>query len=243
MNTQRTQVKGNYQIMCNSGTGTKPRIAIFTLIELLVVIAIIAILAAMLLPALSKARTAAHTTNCSNNFKQIGQGLYMYCADYNDWIPNLCWGNQTAWRDFTMLAHYTGGIGKVKKMVSGASYYYPSVFNCTAAPDSGLRVAVAHDWGAYNYICSKAINNYSLYKDIGGWRVRGNLLTRYKCPSTTIYNTDAATGNFVIENIPAHISYIFFHPNHRANTLMMDGHVESLSQSQLSQPRYWNPNL
>jgi len=74
---------------CGSRTGSERPAAhcAFTLIELLVVIAIIAVLAAMLLPALSRAKARAQAATCMNNAKQLMNAMHMYTYDNSDFFP------------------------------------------------------------------------------------------------------------------------------------------------------------
>jgi prepilin-type N-terminal cleavage/methylation domain-containing protein/prepilin-type processing-associated H-X9-DG protein len=68
-------------------TSHESRVTAFTLIELLVVVAILSVLAAILLPALQKAREQSRRALCASNLRQIGVAMHLYCDDWNDHFP------------------------------------------------------------------------------------------------------------------------------------------------------------
>lgn len=211
-----------------------PRRKVFTLIELLVVIAIIAILAAMLLPALSRAREKGKEIACRSNIKQISLGLMGYATDFNSYLPP------------TRVDPTPNQFYQWMNYVNDNYIFNVSVQCCPTftmgkgyrTGFDGFRFYSGGAWGSGKETYASNSYGYNLALSSAYIQTRPYRLAAFIDPSRTMIVTEcwfapADLGDssvYVIKPFPyvsGNISYS--HNNGRtANALYVDGHADSV---------------
>ncbi len=194
----------------------------FTLIELLLVIAIIAILAAMLLPALNRARALAKNIKCAGNLKQIGLYMNLYANDFKQHYP----------KDFADTSNVT------------TSNWAIILWSETIQPrksDTSPQIEQSHSRLFWCPLISKwPFRSYGMNAFMSGIAVSSIRNPSQKLLLADSGVSEGAWAMSITHNTwdGAHREIDFRHPGHRANVDFVDGHVESRRNTEML--RTWN---
>lgn len=218
----------------------------FTLIELLVVIAIIAILAALIFPALARARASANKTACISNLRQIGMGITMYMADHDDIFPYAVdpvdKAQPSIWDDFP---EFRALIPEMPTLMDATKPYTKSgeVWRCPS--DNGSEVVDNHP----DLVFLTSPSMYRVFASSYFYRTeiafRQLSSTSFELPANVNVVFDAAGhwhgSRSRISRNESFDSYFEKLKSFRYNCLFGDMHAKSLHQTQLQQA--WDVQL
>ena len=230
----------SFRVPCSIFLLRRVKIRIFTLIELLIVIAIIAILAAMLLPALSKARERAKTIACTSNLKQLAMVVKMYGDDYKEEMPpppmsDVYPGRWVYW----MGGSSSNGEFYLKNPSLGDLLYRNYIKNwkqtyCPAGFDANPKILVrGAPNDAVHGIKGFPFTYYGAYWRLSGWRTNSAKSFKKARPHWILMHDLTYKDRFIS---PADCA-----PNHMNGSLIsggnfayLDGHVSWLNRNQLN---------